>query len=119
MPSFNDLLKFDALPLVGLGIVGLAIPLFVPGLRPQFASVVKAGTKLFLEAELGADDELTDRLVDAAVDALVGASSRGSDADRSQHAEREVSRFVSAARTAAHRRGWDEHDVERRYHRHL
>jgi hypothetical protein len=119
MPSLGDFLEADSVPLVGLGIVGLAIPLLVPGLRPQFATVVKAAAKLFLEAELGADNELNDRLVDAAIDALVSASSHGSDAHRTEQAERQVHRFVSAACVAAHRRGWDEQDIERRYHRHL
>jgi hypothetical protein len=119
MPSFADLLKTDSVPLVGLGILGLALPFLFPALRPQFAMLAKSSAKLFLEAEIGADSALTDRLVDAAVDALVGASSHGSDEHRKEHAEREIDRFVAAASAAAERRGWDEQDTKRRYHRHL
>jgi hypothetical protein len=117
MATLDDVLKVG--PVVGMGLVALALPFFVPALRTQFAAVLKSGAKLFLEAELGADDVLTDRLVDAAVDALVQIPAHGTEEQRKENAESEVNRFVSAARAAAQRRGWDERDVERRYHRHL
>ena len=119
MPSLGDILKADSVPLLGLGVLGLALPLLFPALRPQFASFVKSGAKLFLEAELGAEGALADRLVDAAVDALAGASSHGSDEHRKERTEHEIDRFVSAACAAAQRRGWDEEDAERRYRRHV
>jgi len=119
MPSLGDILKADSVPLLGLGVLGLALPLLFPALRPQFASFVKSGAKLFLEAELGAEGALADRLVDAAVDALAGASSHGSDDHRKERTEHEIDRFVSAACAAAQRRGWDEEDAERRYRRHV
>ena len=117
MAPLDDVLKVG--PVVGMGLVALALPFFVPALRPQFAAVLKSGAKLFLEAELGADDVLTDRLADAAVDALVQITAHGTEEQRKENAESKVNRFVSAARAAAQRRGWDERDVERRYHRHL
>src|SRR5262249_43411878 len=119
MPSLGDILKADSVPLVGLGVLGLALPFLFPALRPQFAFLVKSGAKLFLEAELGAEGALADRLVDAAVDALVGASSHGSDEHRKVRTEHEIDRFVSAACAAAQRRGRDEQDAERRYRRHF
>ena len=117
MATLDDALKVSPVWLVGLGLVVLSF--FVPGLRPQFAAVLKSGAKLFLEAELGADEALTDRLVDAAVDNLVQAAVYGTEEQRKENAEAEVKRFVSAARAGAQRRGWDERDVERRYHQHL
>jgi len=117
MATLDDMLKVSPVWLVGLGLV--AVPFFVPALRPQFAAVLKSGAKLFLEAELGADEVLTDRLVDAAVDALVQTPPHGTEEQRRENAESKVNRFVSAARAGAQRRGWDELDVERRYQRHL
>lgn len=119
MANLDEILKADAVPLVSISILGLALPYLLPGLRPRFAGIAKAGAKLFLEAELGADNELTDRLVDATIDALVGASSQGSEAHRTEKTQKEIDRFVSASQAAAHRRGWDAGDAEARYHRHL
>jgi hypothetical protein len=118
-PSLGDVLKSDSVPLVGLGVLGLALPFLFPALRPQFAFLVKSGAKLFLEAELGAEGALADRLVDAAIDGLMGASSHSSDEHRKEWTEHEIDRFVSAACAAAQRRGWDEQDAERRYRRHV
>ena len=42
------------LPFVGLGLLALAAPFFVPSLRPALGGVLKASAKLFAEAELGA-----------------------------------------------------------------
>src|ERR1700730_3720943 len=74
MAILDDVLKGGSFPLVGLGIVALAVPHFIPALRPQFAAVLKSGAKLFLEAELGADDAIVDRYVGAAIDALFQAT---------------------------------------------
>ena len=119
MASLNDLFKLESIPLAGLGIVALAVPFFVPALRPQFAGALKSGLKLFLEAELGADNALADRLVDASVDCLLKVTSDGTEEHRKEKADREVKRFISKARASAHRRSWDEADAEARYHRHL
>ena len=119
MATLDDILKSGSVPLVGLGIIVFALPFFFPVLSPQFAAVLKSGAKLFLEAELGADNALTDRLVGATVDAVVQTTSHGTEEQRKQKAERAVNQFVSAACAGARRRGWDERDVERRYHRHL
>src|SRR5947207_15621169 len=117
MASLGDILEADSVPLVGLGVLGLALPFLIPALRPQFAFLVKSGAKLFLEAEIGAEGALADRIVDAAVDALLGASSHGADEHCKERTERESDRFVSAARSAAQRRGRDTHDGEARYRR--
>jgi hypothetical protein len=85
----------------------------------QFEAVFKSGAKLFLEAELGADDAIADRFVDAAVGALFQATAHGTDEERKQKAESQVKRFVGRAHAGARRRGWDEEDAERRYHRRL
>jgi hypothetical protein len=119
MALLDDVLKVGPVPLVGLGVVALALPYFFPALRPQFEAVLKSGAKLFLEAELGADDAIADRFVDAAVGALFHATAHGTDDERKQKAESHVNRFVSRAHAGARRRGWDEGDVEWRYHRRL
>jgi hypothetical protein len=119
MAILDDVLKGGSFPLVGLGIVALAVPYFIPALRPQFAAVLKSGAKLFLEAELGADDAIVDRYVGAAIDALVQATAHGTEEERKAKAESQVNRFVSRAQAGARRRGWDEQDAERRYRRRL
>jgi hypothetical protein len=65
----EDFLKADPLMLIGVGVLGLAVPMFFPALRPQLAAVLKAGARLALEAEFDADDALADGLVDTAVNA--------------------------------------------------
>src|SRR5437764_2743135 len=119
MALLDDVLKAGSVPLVGLAVVALAVPYFFPALRPQFEAVFKSGAKLFLEAELGADDAIADRFVDAAVGALFQATAHGTDEERKQKAESHLKRFVGRAHAGARRRGWDEEDVERRYHRRL
>ena len=119
MALVDDVLKAGPVPLLGLGIVALIVPYFVPALRPQFAAVLKSGAKLFLEAELGADDAIVDRYVGAAIDALFQVTAHGTEEERKEKAEAQVDRFVSRAHAGAHRRGWDEQDVERRYRRRL
>jgi len=72
--ALEDFLKAGPLHLIGVGILALAVPIFFPALRPQFAALLKAGAKLALEAEFDADDALANRLVDAAVNALLHVS---------------------------------------------
>jgi hypothetical protein len=107
------------LPLVGFGLVAVAVPWFVPSLRPQFGGLVKASAKLFLEAELGADNKLTDQLVDSSIDALLDMMPDGTVEQRRQHTDREIDRFVARARASARRRGFDARDAHRRYQKHL
>ena len=104
MAILDDVLKGGSVPLVGLGIVALAVPYFIPALRPQFAAVLKSGAKLFLEAELGADDAIVDRYVGAAIDALFQATAHGTEEERKAKAESQVNRFVSRAQAGARRR---------------
>jgi hypothetical protein len=107
------------LPLVGIGLFTFAAPYFVPSLRPQMAGLLKASAKLFLEAELGADNELTDRLVDASVDCLMRIVPHGTDDERRRRADHQLDHFFSKARAASHRRGHGHDDARRRYHKHL
>jgi hypothetical protein len=57
--------------------------------------------------------------VDTAVDALMRVSAQASEQDLCHRSEATVSRFVAAARASAARRGWDQQDVARRYHKRL
>ena len=107
------------LPLVGVGVLTLVLPFYVPSLRPELGGILKASVKLFLEAELGADNQLTDELVDRSVDALLRSMPEITDQERHSHTERELERFFSRARAAAHRRGFNREDAKRRYKKHL
>ena len=118
----EDLLEIGEsgpLPLVGLGLITVAVPYFVPSLRPELGGILKASAKLFLEAEFGADNQLTDRLVDKSVDALMRMMPDATDEEHERHADRELDRFFSRARSAARRRGFNPEDAERRYNKHL
>ncbi|MBV8919882.1 hypothetical protein [Bradyrhizobium sp.] len=118
----QDLLEIGEtgpLPFVGMGLVTLAVPYVMPSLRPQMASLLKASARLFLEAELGADNALTDRLVDASVDALMSIAPQTTKDEREHRTDRELDRFFVRARAGAHRRGFDHADAARRYHKHL
>jgi hypothetical protein len=115
----EDFLKADPLQLIGVGVLGLAVPIFFPALRPPLAALLKAGAKLALEAEIDADNALADRLVDTAVDALMRVGPQESERDLHRAAEATVNRFVDRARTSAVRRGWDEQDAAHRYHKRL
>jgi hypothetical protein len=115
----EDFLKADALQLIGVGAVGLAVPILFPALRPQFAALLKASVKLAVEAEFDADEALADALVSAAVDALLRVSPQDSENDLCRKSEATVDRFLAAAHSSAARRGWDQQDVAHRYHRRL
>src|SRR5258708_15722594 len=103
----EDFLKADPLKLIGVGVLGLAVPICFPVLRPQFAALLKAGAKLALEAEFDADDALADSLVDTAVTALLHVTAQDSEKNLCDRSEATVNRFLAAARTSAARRGWD------------
>jgi hypothetical protein len=115
----EDFLKADPLKLIGVGVLGLAVPIFFPALRPQLVALLKAGAKLALEAEFDADDALADGLVDTAVNALMRVSAQDSEQDLCDRSEATVNRFLAAARASAARRGWDQRDVAHRYHKRL
>jgi hypothetical protein len=115
----EDFLKADPLKFIGVGVLGLAVPIFFPALRPQLAALLKAGAKLALEAEFDADDALADGLVDTAVNALLRVSAQDSEQDLCDRSEAAVNRFLAAARASAARRGWDQQDVAHRYHKRL
>jgi hypothetical protein len=107
------------LPFVGIGLLAIALPFVMPSLRPQLGKLLSGAAKLFAEAEFGADDALTDRLVDASVNALMRIAPTGTVDEQRRRTDRELDRFFSRARTAAHRRGHSREDAGRRYHKHL
>jgi hypothetical protein len=115
----EDFLKADPLMLIGVGVLGLAVPIFFPALRPQLAAVLKAGARLALEAEFDADDALADGLVDTAVNALMRVSAHDSEQDVCDRSEAAVNRFIAAAHASAARRGWDQQDAAHRYHKRI
>jgi hypothetical protein len=115
----EDFLKADPLQLIGVGLIGLAVPILFPAFRPQFAALLKAGAKLAVEAEFDADDALADGLVNTAVNALLRVSPRDSEQDLCDRSEATVNRFLAAASASAARRGWDQQDATRRYHKRL
>jgi hypothetical protein len=115
----EDFFKAGPLQLIGVGVLGLAVPIFFPALRPSFASLLKAGAKLALEAEFDADNVLADRLVDAAVDSLLRVTPQDSEKDLGHKSEATLNRFLAAAHASSVRRGWDAQDVAHRYHKRL
>ncbi len=115
----EEFLKADPLQLIGLGLIGLAVPIFFPALRPPLAALLKAGAKLALEAEFDADDALADGLANTAINALLRVSPRDSEKDLYDRSEAAVNRFLAAASASAARRGWDQQDVAHRYRKRL
>jgi hypothetical protein len=115
----EDFFKAGPLQLIGVGVLGLAVPIFFPALRPSVAALLKASAKLALEAEFDADDVLADRLVDIAVDSLLRVTPQDSEKDLGHRSEATLNRFLAAAHASAVRRGWDAQDVAHRYHKRL
>jgi hypothetical protein len=115
----EDFFKADPLQLIGVGVLGLAVPIFFPALRPPFAALLKAGAKLALEAEFDADDVLADQLVDTAINSLLHVTPQDSEKDLHHRSEATLNRFLSAAHASAARRGWDAQDVAHRYRKRL
>ena len=115
MAAPEDFFKADPLHLIGVGVLGLAVPVFFPALRPPFAALLKAGAKLALEAEFDADDVLADGLADIAVNSLLHVTPQESELDLRHRSEATLNRFLAVARTSAARRGWDAQDVAQRY----
>ena len=77
--AIEDLVKGNPVTFVGIGVATLALPYLFPALRPQVAAVLKSGAKLFLEAEIGADNQVLDSLVDSTVDRLLNVTAKGTD----------------------------------------
>lgn len=103
---------------VGVGVAAVVVPAFVPSLREPAAQVLKSSIRLFLDAELGADNALTDRLVDTSMDRLMKTVSdhRANRRERGGHA---LDRFFHRARAASNRRGFSREDADRRFRKHL
>jgi hypothetical protein len=114
----EDILKAAPGQALAVGLAILAIPVLFPMLRPRWAAAVKAGAKLFLEAEVGAEDEIIGGLAESAIVELADAvASLPKEGDRSTGAI--VRAYTSKARERARRLGWSERDREARYRRHI
>jgi hypothetical protein len=118
MASLDDFFELRSMPVVGVASAVVAFVLF-PGLRPQFAGLLKAGTKLYLEAELGADDALAEYLAQATVRGLLDLGQHLEPEDRGRKVERRLKRFATHARHGAGRRAFDSRDAEHRYNKRI
>lgn len=121
MAIIENILESDATTAVGVGILVLAFPFVFPNLRVQWAEAVKAGVKLFVEAEGDAEGDIIDRLVDATVDDIVADLSHGhgTEAERRQAGTSRIEQFNSTAQARSRRYGWNAQDQAARYRRHI
>lgn len=119
MAIIEDLLKGNPAAAAGVALAAVAAPLVIPSLRPQWAAFVKAGAKLFVEAEFGAEGEIIDKLVDAAVDNLSTALANPDESKREAAAQAVVRDFEACAHARSQRKGWDKADTAARYRRHM
>lgn len=103
---------------LGLGLAIVALPIAFPSLRPLWATAVKGGVKLYLEASGEAEAELVDALVACAVDKLVDAVAQPVEV-RDARVPRIVSEFKAKARARSNRKGRGRQDRERIYDRHI
>ncbi|MGH1574237.1 hypothetical protein ACRAWG_30845 [Methylobacterium sp. P31] len=115
----DDLLKGNPITAIGIGAAVVAVPVLFPSLRPQWAAAVKGGTKLFLEAEGGAEGDIIDGLAEKAIDQLVDAIAHHEPEQRREAAAAVISGYKRQARARADRHGYDEKDRAARFHRHM
>ncbi len=106
-------------PVVGVGLLVLAFPTLFPSLRPQWAFAVKAGAKLFFEAEADAEGDLIDHLAERAIDELADAIARSKPEERDSEVAGVLSRYEDKARRRSQRLGWSEKDRAARFDRHM
>lgn len=119
MAIIEDVLKSNPLAAAGIALAALAAPAFVPSLRPQLAALAKSCTKLFLEAEFGAEGEIIDHMADKAVDDMTEALAK-SDPDKRRRAVHSITdKFKASAHARSQRKGWDDNDRKARYRRHI
>jgi hypothetical protein len=115
----EDVLKAAPGPAVAVGLAILAIPVLFPMLRPSWAAALKAGAKLFLEAEAGAEGEIIDGLAESAIAELADAVANLPPEERDRSTGAILGAYKSRARQRARRLGWSERDRQARYHRHI
>jgi hypothetical protein len=103
---------------LGLGLGVVALPFAFPSLRPLWATAVKGGVKLYLEANAEAQDGLIDTLVESAVDQLVDAAAKPA-GERDKKIPEIVSEFKDKARRRSNRKGRSPKDRDLLYDRHM
>jgi hypothetical protein len=115
----EDVLKAAPGPVLAVGLAILVIPVLFPMLRPRWAAALKAGAKLLLEAEAGAEGEIIDGLAETAIAKLVDAVANLPSEERDRSTGAIVGAYKSRARERARRLGWSERDSQARYRRHI
>lgn len=103
---------------LGLGLAVVALPFAFPSLRPLWATAVKGGVKLYLEANAEAQAGLIDTLVESAVDQLVDAVAKPA-GERDKKIPEIVSEFKDKARRRSNRKGRSLKDRDLLYDRHM
>lgn len=103
---------------LGLSLAIVALPFAFPSLRPLWATAVKGGVKLYLEANAEAQDGLIDTLVEGAFDQLVDAVAKPAE-ERDEKIPEIVSEFKAKARRRSNRKGRSPKDRELIYDRHM
>lgn len=103
---------------LGLSLAIVALPFAFPSFRPLWATAVKGGVKLYLEANAEAQDGLIDTLVEGAVDQLVDAVAKPAE-ERDEKIPEIVSDFKDKARRRSNRKGRSPKDRELLYDRHM
>lgn len=119
MAISDRLFKAGAAPALAVGLAVLAIPILFPRWRPQWAAALKAGAKVFLEAEEGAEGEIIDALAERAIDELADAVANVAPVERDRAAGAVVRAYKARARERAERLGWSDRDRAHRYQRHV
>jgi hypothetical protein len=117
---FEDIGKPNLVSLLALGLVSMALPRLLPGMRPALGTAAKVVVDLLTESEAEAAEELIEALVSSTIAEINSEVARPTDPEESRRSiERKVAEFKHRARKRAHRWGADEDDRHRRYRRHL
>lgn len=103
---------------LGLSLAIVALPFAFPSLRPLWATAVKGGVKLYLEANAEAQAGLIDTLVESAVDQLIDAVAKPAE-ERDEKIPEIVSEFKDKARRRSNRKGRSPKDRDLLYDRHM
>ncbi len=104
--------------ILGLSLAIVALPFAFPSVRPLWATAVKGGVKLYLEASGEAENEMIDTLVEGAIDQLIDAIAKPAE-ERDEKIPEIVSDFKAKARRRSNRKGRGPKDRELLYDRHM
>lgn len=117
---FEGIGKPNLVTLLTLGLAAAILPKILPDVRPAMGTAVKLALDLLTESEAEAAEELIEALVSGTIAEIHRQLSGPADPHQTRQAvEHTMARFKKRARGRAHRWGADEHDRQRRYHRHL